>query len=94
MKPTKRDQHLLWTVSALAHLEVARHCREQHNQIFTDKYDTFMATGDIDSVAKKKIRAYEEFVGESIDYAIKCWQLAGRKMSTLRPYLQAARGTS
>ena len=85
MKKTKRDTSLTWTVSALSHLEVAHDCLVQYTRIVN------RLEGAIPDAVQRRLECYNELLNESTASAVKCWQLAGRKISTLRPHLQAAR---
>lgn len=94
MKPTKRDASLLYTVSALAHLEVARDCREQLREQLNElnlQPPARIVHLPVAPDAKQKMLVRCALIEQSIDLAIKCWQKAGRKIHTLRPHLQAAR---
>lgn len=98
MKPTKRDTSLLWTLSALSHLEVAHDCREQLTRHLDELGITpssrELVRLDVCSAVKQRLLVRCALIEQSTDLALKCWQKAGRKISTLRPHLEAARQLS
>lgn len=40
---------------------------------------------------KTQLRFYASLIGHQTDIAVECWKRAGRRIETLRPYLQQSR---
>jgi hypothetical protein len=100
MKNTRRDPEGTFTRSALEALQHAYNLRSKRAERVTALYHQHGALTPLTSGCEQThfpedekdwLRANARYIAETVDYAIARWKSAGRRLDTLRPFIQQAR---
>lgn len=101
MIPTQRDPQNQLTMAAIAHLVAAQYARERYDMALScalvvhedgDGRDiSGIYRNHFPQQAKNELRFYARNISEQTHSAVACWHKAGRRIDTLRPFMEQYR---